>query len=500
MESQEEHIRRNIHHEESGITFYGNSIHKKGNAIIAMARDYIGKFLMVISSREDGIIAKFSGEQIGDSGVYARKCPMNAANAAILRELFPWTSPVSLRGRKTTIGCGDRLGWASPGQIAAIREFDASPVLAQQSMRELKLTGRSYREVVDDTCFLVYQSGYKDGYGADGDHLKTIEDINVALGAGMPMITLDLSEEMLPAAGQWSEDEVQNAFCSLPENVSRRIEETYAGKTFQTGTVSISFDRLTAKRCAVMYLKALDFAAKVHEHIRSIRGDDFDLEISIDETTSPTLPEHHYFIVRELQHRGVGFSSLAPRFVGEFQKAIDYIGDLAEFERQFTQHAEIARSFGNYKISVHSGSDKFKVFPAIGKLTGQYLHLKTAGTSWLESVHVMAEKEPELYRAMHNCALAHFGEATKLYHISANPQHLPNLESLSDKDLPSMLKLDEGRQVLHITYGSILGDTALRQKFFDALFKNEEYYHERLKAHFEKHLSLLGIHACKKIS
>ena len=241
-----------------------------------------------------------------------------------------------------------------------------------------------------------------------------------------------------------------------------------------------------------MYTAALDFAHKVYEHLKAARGDEFDLEISIDETSSPTLPSHHLFIVRELRRRGVEFSSLAPRFIGEFQKAIDYIGDLAEFDRQFKIHALIARNYGNYKISVHSGSDKFAVYPTVGRETRHYLHLKTAGTSWLEAVTVIAYKDPELYRDMHKCALENVEAMLKLYHITADFNKIPALDSLSDSELPSLMTMPEARQLLHINYGPILTGE-LRERFFSAMHKFEADYDARIEAHFDKHLSLLGV-------
>ncbi len=493
MDANEEEIRQHIHTGCSSVNFYGNSISKKDQAIIAMARDHQSRFLMVMSAREDGLIAKFSGEQIGDAGVFARKCPLDEHNAAVLREVFPWSAPISLRNRKTTIGCGDRLGVASPGHIAAALDYQVSPVLAQQSIRELTLTGRTYRDVVDDTTFLVFQSGFKEGYGADGDHLKTMEDINTALDVGMPMITLDLSEVMFADAGSWSDSEVEKAFKELPGDVRKRIEKDYSGKTFEVGAFSVEISPETARRCAVMYLKAMDFAAEVHEHLKSRRGEEFDLEISIDETTSPTLPEHHLFIAHELNYRKVKYSSLAPRFIGEFQKAVDYIGDPKEFARQFAVHAEIAKAAGNYKVSIHSGSDKFMVYPTIGEMTEMRLHLKTAGTSWLEAVRVIAEKDPVLYRVMHNCALENFSEILKLYHITADITKIPALDTLYDEDLPKLMDMPEARQLLHITYGPILQDHSIKPLFFSALHHYEEAYHEKLKAHFDKHLRLLGV-------
>jgi tagaturonate epimerase len=493
INSHESEIEKNIKSCGSSLSFYKNSINKKGNAIIAMFRDHKTRFLMVFSNREDGVIAEFSGEQIGDCDTITRKCPLDEHNAKILRKLFPWTAPVSLRGRKTTIGCGDRLGLATAGHIAAAKQFKVTPVLAQQSIRELELTGRTYRQVVDDATFMVFQTGYKEGYGADGDHLKTIEDIDVALAADMLMITLDLSEVMNADAGDWPQDKVDNAYAKLPDCVKERIETTYADKDFTFGNSSIYFDAPTARRCAVMYLKALDFADKVHQHLVIKRGNKFDLEISIDETTSPTLPSHHLFIAKELIHREVEFTSLAPRFIGEFQKAVDYIGDPKEFDRQFKVHANIARGNGDYKVSIHSGSDKFMVYPTIGEMTNMRLHLKTAGTSWVEAVTVIAENDPVLYRVMHKCALDNFDKMLALYHITADITKIPDVDKMYDEDLPGLMEMSEARQLLHITYGPILNNKTIRPLFFEAMHKFEEEYLERLKAHFEKHLSLLGV-------
>ncbi len=493
LAGSENHIRDNIDHPESSVLFYRDSINKVGNAVIAMARDSLSRFLIIIAAESDEVLNAFNGNQIGSDGTVAKLAPLNADNAAALRQIFPWTAPISLRDRKTTIGCGDRLGLATAGHIAAAKEFQVTPVLAQQSIRELTLTGRTYRDVVDDACFMVFQVGYKDGYGADGDHLKTIADIDVALDANMLMITLDLSDVMNAAAGDWPQDEVDAAFAALPQEIQQRILDSYADKKFTVKKSLVEITAATAKRCAVMYLEALDFAAEVHQHLVTRRGDKFDLEISIDETTSPTLPSHHLFIARELLWRKVEFTSLAPRFIGEFQKAIDYIGDKDEFDRQFRVHADIAQANGDYKVSIHSGSDKFMVYPTIGEMTGMRLHLKTAGTSWLEAVRVIACEEPKLYRDMHKCALENFNEMLKLYHITADINKIPTLDSLNDAELPALMDMAEARQLLHITYGPILNDAAIRPRFFAALHKYETEYSQTLYKHFHKHLSLLGV-------
>lgn len=492
----EERIKSAMVMTSGAVSVYPDSVHKLGSAAVMIARDDSGRFLLIVADCEAALPVGFSGRrlELADGGV-ALQGALDAVNAAALRRHFPWCAPRSLRRERTTVGCGDRLGLASRGHIAAARKFQVSPVLAQQSMRELSMTGRTFQGVVDDAVFMVFESDYRDGFGADGDHLKKIADIDVALAAGMPMITLDLSEVMNAAAGDWNDERVAAAFAELPAEVRSRIETDYADREFVIGDgVVVRIDAASARRCAVMYLEALAFAGEVYRHLVEKRGDEFDLEISIDETTSPTLPSHHLFIVRELRRAGVEFSSLAPRFVGEFQKAIDYIGDLGEFERQFKLHAAIAKAYGNYKVSVHSGSDKFAVYPVIGRETGGFLHLKTAGTSWLVAVEVIARHDPELYREMHRCALENFSDMLKLYHITADITKIPVLDTLTDAELPALMAMPEARQLLHITYGPILTG-ALRERFFRALHRFEKEYDAAIEAHFDKHLGLLGIPA-----
>jgi hypothetical protein len=478
-----------------GGRLYPASVAETEAGLCAVARVAGRKTLVQAGATSADLPPGFVGEVRTATGLAARLCPLTHENAAALRRLLPWTAPVSLRDRRTTIGCGDRLGRATPGHIRAVRQFAAAPVLAQQSMRELTLTHRTYENVVDDVTFLVLQEGYQAGYGADGDHLKTLKDIGTAVDAGMAMITLDLTEKMNAAAENWSPAAVEAAFAALPEAVRRRIVDTYAGRAFEVDGLVVTIADLEARRCAVMYLAAMDFAREAYELLRQRRGDAFDLEISIDETKAPTLPAHHLFIIRELLHRDIAISSLAPRFIGEFQKAIDYIGDLGEFERQFKLHCAISKAYGNYKISIHSGSDKFAVYPIIGRYTQHRVHVKTAGTSWLEAVRAIAAADPALYRRMHARAFEVLPEALKLYHITPDLSSIPALAMLKDSELPGLMEHDAARQLLHVTYGGLLGDPAIGPAFFAALDAGEEVYYRCVEKHFVRHLRALGLEA-----
>ena len=161
-------------------------------------------------------------------------------------------------------------------------------------------------------------------------------------------------------------------------------------------------------------------------------------------------------------------------------------------------HVKVAEHFG-YKISVHSGSDKFSVFPIIGKETGGCYHLKTAGTNWLEAVRVIARKNPDLYRRMHKFAVANLQEAKKYYHVSADVNNIPDIDNLKNEELPSLMDMDDSRQVLHITYGLILlsqnpdGSAAFRDEIYSALHTFENEYYKALEKHIGRHLKELGI-------
>src|SRR5699024_7549224 len=223
-----------------------------------------------------------------------------------------------------------------------------------------------------------------------------------------------------------------------------------------------------------------------------------DFEMSIDETLTPTSPEAHFFVANELIDGGVEITSLAPRFCGEFQKGIDYIGDIEQFEREFNAHFAISEHF-DYKISVHSGSDKFSIFPIIGDITKRRYHLKTAGTNWLEAMRVIAKNDPALYRDIHSFALDNLDKAKAYYAIGADLDKVPDLNTLSDDELPALFDKPDSRQVIHITYGLILqekdkdGQYVFRDRLYEIWNTHEDDYANLLVGHIGKHLTTLGI-------
>jgi len=268
-------------------------------------------------------------------------------------------------------------------------------------------------------------------------------------------------------------------------------------KTFTLDNdISITFDEIPFKRMAMTYKDVLKAAKSIYSEFFCDDTYDADLEISIDETTTTTTIQEHFFIARELTRRGVEFATLAPRFCGEFQKGVDYIGDVEQFERELILHQAIATHFG-YKLSLHSGSDKFRIFEIFGRITKGKFHVKTAGTNYLEAIKLVAIKDPSLYREIHAFALSAFDEVTQYYHVTTDINRIPALDSLEDEDLVHLFEHNDSRQLIHITYGPILnkkyedGTYVFKDRLYELWSMYENQYSDLLFRHIKQHLHQL---------
>src|SRR6266545_2802698 len=395
-------------------------------------------------------------------------------------------TPLSLT---PSFGFGDRLGLATPGHIAAVRGTKFATIFAQQSVRENARTGRTPQQVMDDARRAVESAQWDLPWGADADHLKTLDDIPSFVEVGYTFFTVDPGEYVDNTAGIDSLE-------MLKQKVSGfNWDELSALYLNQNGDqVWGQFEAESLMRAVVKYGKAIQHAATMFKRLSQMK-DEFDFEVSVDETDSPTTPLEHFFIANELTRLGVRFTSLAPRFIGRFEKGVDYIGDpsmnsgqaLDALDAEFAKHAAVTAHFGTYKLSLHSGSDKFSVYPLIAKHWGGRIHVKTAGTSYLEALRVLAEHEPDLFLKIYSLGCERYEIDRRTYHVSANLAMLPK-----DGDLPSLLNDFHAREVLHVTYGSALAQYGVELKA--ALVKHEAAYYAGLQAHFEKHLRLLKEH------
>ena len=157
-----------------------------------------------------------------------------------------------------------------------------------------------------------------------------------------------------------------------------------------------------------------------------------------------------------------------------------------------------------YKLSIHSGSDKFAVFPLVNKATKGIFHVKTAGTNWLEAMRVAAMTDPSLYREVHKYALEAFEEASKYYIVTTDLAKIPPVDKLGDAELPGLFENNDSRQLIHITYGLILnrknadGSFAYKDRLYKLWRDHAEDYAEALEKHIGRHLDLLGVRVLEK--
>jgi hypothetical protein len=381
-------------------------------------------------------------------------------------------SPTVL-GLKKSFGFGDRLGLATPGHLTACRRFDFAPIFAQQSIREMERTQRTPQDVMKAAQSALAARSFTGPWGADADHLKLPEHVNRVAAAGFCFYTIDPSAHV----GQGT--------------LTPELEALYLGKEF---AVAGRFDRNTLRAAAVKYARALEHVAAMGRHIAQVMNDrPFEIEVSVDETDSPTSPLEHLFIGLELKRLKVpNVVSVAPRFVGEFEKGIDYQGDLARFEADLRQHVAIARHCGPYKLSVHSGSDKFTVYPIFGRLCGDLLHVKTAGTSYLEALRVVARTDVKLFAEIAEFCRGRFDTDRASYHISATSAQVRALPAFTGTEEPAFLDTIPGRQLLHVTFGSVLTHPTFKPRLLENLQENAALHEELLDRHLSKHLRLLN--------
>ncbi len=459
-----------------------------------------GPRLAVLASSGSRLLTDFDGESsvLGEHTLLL--CPLNVHNANALRGRLAWLQPRTL-GLRTSAGTGDRLGLATPGHVRAFRAAggEIAAIFAQQSIREMTRTGRSAQEVMDDATWGVFAEGWREGFGADADHLKTPADIDVCVAAGYTFFTIDPGEHVDDRAEEGDTTTLRGLFEQLPwealEDTPAAFLGRYSGQSFEVEGQTISFDEPTTLRAAVKYGRAVAHVASMYRHLVSVAGDKpHELEVSVDETETPTSHAEHVFIAAELRRLQVQWVSLAPRYIGRFEKGVDYIGDLAAFEADFAVHAAIARQFGPYKLSLHSGSDKFSVYPIAARQTRGLVHLKTAGTSYLEALRTIAALDPDFFREIYVFARERYTTDRASYHVSAELDRAPSPESVSDSELATLLEQFDAREILHVTFGSVLttrtdgGKWLFFDRFMELLRFNPEAYAANLESHFLRHL------------
>jgi len=479
----------------NNLAVQASSLANAQDAEFAIAHENGEARLAVLAPIGSPVLQKFEGTSSEQGGQMLLLGPTNANNLNALREIFDWLRPRTL-GLATSAGFGDRLGLATPGHIRALQAVggDIAPIFAQQSIREMTRTGRSAQQVMDDATWGVFGEGWRNGFGGDADHLKATADLDTCLAAGFTFYTIDPGEHVDNSAETADAATLNDLYVRLPweklEDSASGLLSRYQGQAVDVEGHKITFDEHTLKKAAVKYGRAVAHVTTMYRHlIQSAGSRDWELEVSVDETEQPTTHAEHLYIVKELDRLGVKWVSLAPRYIGSFEKGIDYKGDLAAFEADIAVHAAISRQFGPYKLSLHSGSDKFSIYPAAVRQTRGLVHLKTAGTSWLEALRVVAATDPALFRGIYTLARERYETDRASYHVSGTLADSPLPNVVPDSELPGLLEQLSVRQILHVTFGSVVKDQGLASRLMALLRAHPEEYTVVVARHFERHLA-----------
>ena len=336
--------------------------------------------------------------------------------------------------------------------------------------------------------------------------MKTPEDVDVTAAVGFTFFTIDPSGDVDQKADDYDEATLRTKFETARE--SAPWYDSYLGQNIglPTGS-SIELTEEACMRAAVKYGPAIQRALSMGNHIKSVhavKDGDYEIELSVDETDQPTTLAEHYIIADQCLKGGMKLVSLAPRFIGELEKGVDYKGDLIDLESSLNDHAAIAELLGPYKLSLHSGSDKLSMYAALARATKGRFHVKTAGTSYLEALRVVARHDEALFRQIVRFARERYDVDKATYHVSATNDAVPADEGLDAHkleqlylecwaDVPQGVGFTEpGRQILHCTFGSTLTDPELGPAVRSVLESHPDTYAEVLADHFSRHLEALA--------
>ena len=373
---------------------------------------------------------------------------------------------------KYSFGVGDRFAHEGINQLKALIEAEERfgvhfvPVW-NKSNREHQIVGTEPIETRREADEAVKALGYKGQYFVDADHIN-LNNVDRFIEAS-DFFTIDVAD--------------------------------YIGKT---GTMEEKF------------LPAIKEAGKIYRHIAEKKGaDNFVTEVSMDEVDEAQTPEELRYILREIAKEGIPVQTIAPKFTGRFNKGVDYRGDLARFEREFEQDLlvidEAVREYGlpdNLKLSIHSGSDKFSIYPIMGRLIRKHdkgIHIKTAGTTWLEENIGLAVADPaalELAKKIYVNALGRMEELTVPYAtvIDVDVAKLPTPEEVAKWDADTYARTmrhnqedplynPSFRQLIHVSY-KIAAELA--DEFLPALEKHTDVIGEQITANLcDRHIARL---------
>jgi hypothetical protein len=408
---------------------------------------------------------------------------------------------------KYSIGIGDRFAHQGKAQLKAVQNakaagIDITPVW-NKSYREHQIIGSDSETTRRAADAAVQALEWSEPYFLDADHINS-SNVDFFIET-CDFYTIDVADFI----GRSTDSSAFEAF--------RGKYEQYVGPLDLAGVeTNVEISRTLVEQVAAKYLYAVQEAGRIYRHIREQNDDNpIVIEVSMDETETAQSPVELFLILGALADEGIPVQTIAPKFSGRFNKGVDYVGDLDKFRIEFEQDVAALKLAitefglpGDLKLSVHSGSDKFSLYPIISQVIYKYdagLHLKTAGTTWLEELIGLAEGGGDgldLAKEIYRQSLGRYDELCGPYAavIDIDKSMLPTVAAVETWDGPTYaatLRHDQSesrynlhfRQLLHVGY-KIAAEMGKRytgglDKYHDIIARNVT---ENL---FDRHIKLV---------
>ena len=412
-------------------------------------------------------------------------------------------APQALGVRKS-FGFGDRLGVATPGHLAALNANPGfAPIFAQQSVREMTLTGRTPGDVLTSAVRAVNAARFRQPWGADADGLRQPPDVDTAASAGFTAFTIDPAEFVRSEADGLPAGELPAAVDALVADGA--FPEDWSGPYLERaidlpGNRRLRIELEPLQRAVIKFGRAIGHCARMSQSVaRACQGRSFEVEVSFEGIGSPVTPLEHLFIGLELEARGVRMTSLTLDFAGEFERGDGSPEEIEAFETRLKEHVAVAEFCGPYKLGFRGDFAPPAFYPVIGRCCGDALHVKTSGASYLEALRVVLRVDPGLFAQIVQYSRTRFTEDR------ASSPAAPSVEEIAG--LPNDVTGDEeavfldtrhGRALLDLTYGSVLGEgqddqqRPFKEAILELLDRHADIYHELLAAHFGTQLQGLN--------
>lgn len=413
---------------------------------------------------------------------------------------------------KYSFGIGDRFCQQGKAQLAALikaKEHGVSitPVW-NKSHREHTIVGTRPSDTRKEADNAIGACGWDGSYFVDADHIGS-SNVDEFIESS-DFFTLDVADFIGKASAVLLR---KNEAAGDVKSFIQRHKKYIGSVSIPGIDGSFEISGQQIESIANKFLLATKEAGRIYHHIEAAKGaDNFITEVSMDETDEPQSPVEMFFILAAIADEGIGAQTIAPKFTGRFNKGVDYVGDIARFKKEFEEDLAViafaAKEFGlpeNLKLSVHSGSDKFSIYGSIAealKKFGAGLHLKTAGTTWLEELTGLAMAGGDglaIAKQVYSEALLRFDELCAPYAtvIDIDVEKLPAdnvVERWDGQMFASALRHDQScqtynpnfRQLLHIAY-KIAAETGAR--YLDALDKYEDIIARNVMENlYERHI------------